>query len=174
METLPIIELRRIEANIVKPIFDEMVKAIGEEKAREILGNAIVRDAVEHGKRLGEREAGARDLAAFAALLPQWTKDDALEIEVLEQSPTRFDFNVTRCRYSEMYREMGLGEIGDLLSCGRDGSFCAGYNPDIRFTRTQTRMRGASHCDFRYRLDSGETPSGSTATYRSRNIGPNH
>ena len=50
-----------------------------------------------------------------------------------------------------MYTEMGLGEIGHLLSCNRDELFIVGYNPDIELTRTQTIMGGAHHCDFRYR-----------------------
>ena len=47
---------------------------------------------------------------------------------------------------------MGLGDIGDLLSCNRDGDFCIGYNPEMELERTQTIMKGASHCDFRYRM----------------------
>ncbi|MED5574441.1 MAG: L-2-amino-thiazoline-4-carboxylic acid hydrolase, partial [Pseudomonadota bacterium] len=87
-----------------------------------------------------------------------WTKDGALEIELLDASADTLNFNVKRCRYSEMYREMGVGEIGDLLSCQRDGDFCIGYNPDIEFTRTQTIMGGASHCDFRYKLKGTTKP----------------
>ena len=84
-----------------------------------------------------------------------WTKDDALTIEVLEDKPGVFDFNVKRCRYAETYRAMGLGAIGELLSCNRDGAFCEGYDPRIKLTRTQTIMGGASHCDFRYRSGPG-------------------
>jgi hypothetical protein len=50
-----------------------------------------------------------------------------------------------------MYKDMGLGEIGHLLSCQRDGTFCQGYDERLELTRTQTIMQGASHCDFRYR-----------------------
>jgi hypothetical protein len=56
---------------------------------------------------------------------------------------------------------MGLGEIGDIVSCNRDGAFCKGYDPRIALTRTQTIMSGASHCDFRYR--SGPSAAGLTA-----------
>ena len=155
MDDLPVIQLRRIEANVIKPIYEEMVRTLGRKQAREILGRAIERDAVAHGARLAEALDGPADLAAFADLLPNWQREDALEIEVLAQSEDSFDFNVTRCRYSEMYREMGLGEIGDLLSCNRDGAFCIGFNPDIELTRTQTIMKGASHCDFRYKAKTG-------------------
>jgi hypothetical protein len=151
LDDLPVIQLRRIEANVIKPIFEEMVRTLGPEQAREILGRAIERDAIAHGARLAEAIDGPADIDGFAALLPNWQKEDALQIEVLEQSEDSFHFNVNRCRYSEMYREMGLAEIGDLLSCNRDGAFCTGFNPDIKMTRTQTIMKGASHCDFRYR-----------------------
>mgnify|MGYP002626837284 CR=1 FL=1 len=148
---LPIIQLRRIEANIIRPIYEELVRELGRAKAREIIGRAVIRNAIEHGRNLAEQGSGANDIAGFAGLLPNWQKEDALEIEVLEQSEARFHFNVTRCRYAEMYRDMGLAEIGDLLSCNRDGAFCEGYNPDIKLARSQTIMSGASHCDFRYR-----------------------
>jgi hypothetical protein len=72
---------------------------------------------------------------------------------VLDEAPGVLDFNVRRCRYAESYRAMGLGDIGDILSCNRDGAFCEGYDFGIKLTRTQTIMGGASHCDFRYRSD---------------------
>lgn len=157
MTDLPIIQLRRIEANIIRPIYEEMVRELGKAKARQILGRAITRNAIEQGAGLAAQGEGANDIAGFAALLPNWQKEDALQIEVLDQDEDRFHFNVTRCRYAEMYREMGLSEIGDLLSCNRDGAFCEGYNPDIKLERSQTIMSGASHCDFRYRMEPGET-----------------
>lgn len=152
MKDLPIIHLRRIEANVIKPIFEEMVKELGHDRAREILGRAIANNAIAQGRDLAETSGVSRDLEGFAALLPNWQKEDALQIEVLEQAEDRFHFNVKRCRYAEMYRDMGLGEIGDLLSCGRDGAFCIGFNPQIKLERSQTIMQGASHCDFRYRM----------------------
>ena len=82
----------------------------------------------------------------------QPTAEDALEVDVLEQTNSRFNFNVTRCRYAEMYRDMGISELGSVLSCGRDGNFCAGFNPRLKLDRSQTIMRGAGCCDFRYSL----------------------
>jgi hypothetical protein len=148
---LGILARRRIEAAIIAPIYDEMRQAIGEAKARDILRRAIRRAAIDAGAEMAERAQGSADLESFKAILPLWTKDDALTIEVIDDAPGVLDFNVKRCRYAETYRAMGLGEIGDILSCNRDGAFCEGYDPRIRLTRTQTIMGGASHCDFRYR-----------------------
>jgi hypothetical protein len=57
---------------------------------------------------------------------------------------------VVQCRYAETYKAMGLGEIGHLPSCNRDGAFCEGYDPRLKLERTQTIMQGASYCDFKY------------------------
>jgi L-2-amino-thiazoline-4-carboxylic acid hydrolase len=149
---LGILARRKIEAAVIAPIYDEMRKAIGKTKAREILGAAIRRAAVAAGAEMAQRAQGRADLESFKSILHLWTKDDALTIEVIADEPGVFDFNVTRCRYAETYRAMGLGEIGDLLSCCRDGAFCEGYDPRLSLTRTQTIMSGASHCDFRYRV----------------------
>jgi L-2-amino-thiazoline-4-carboxylic acid hydrolase len=152
MTELGILARRKIEAEIIAPIYDEMRKAVGEEKAREILRAAIRRAAVAAGADLAKRAPGGADLESYKPLFfALWTKDDALRIEVLKDEPGVFDFNVTRCRYAETYRAMGLGGLGDVLSCNRDGAFCEGYDPRIELTRTQTIMGGASHCDFRYR-----------------------
>jgi hypothetical protein len=36
----------------------------------------------------------------------------ALEIQIVGKSDDHLDFNVTRCGYAELYRNMGLAEIG--------------------------------------------------------------
>jgi hypothetical protein len=91
-------------------------------------------------------------MEAFAKTLGRWQENGALEIEILEQSPERLSFNVTRCRYAEMYRALGLSDLGASLSCERDGALVEGFNPDITLTRTQTIMEGASCCDFRFQV----------------------
>ena len=150
-ENLSIIERRRIEAELAKAIFDVMVAELGIARAREILARGIIASAKKQAASFrSSAPDGKTGLQSFADLLPLWMKDDALQIEVLQRSDEHFDFNVTRCRYAEMYRAMGLGEIGDILSCNRDGAFCEGYDARIKMTRTQTIMKGASHCDFRY------------------------
>ena len=150
---LPILEQRRIEANIIKPIYEEMVERLGKQQAGNILRAAITKDSVAQGAAYAKGEGGNTTLEGFHELLPQWKANGALEVEMLEESDTQVHYNVTRCMYAEMYREMGLAEIGHILSCGRDGTFCTGYNSNIKLDRTQTIMQGASHCDFRYRWD---------------------
>ncbi|WP_457580607.1 L-2-amino-thiazoline-4-carboxylic acid hydrolase [Ensifer canadensis] len=150
---LGILARRRIEAGIIAPIYEAMREEIGEERAQAILDKAVSRAAIEAGKAFAAKTPGGTNLRTFQELQDLWTQDDALTIEVTKATDDEFHYNVKRCRYAETYREMGLGHIGHLLSCNRDGVFCTGYDPRITLERTQTVMQGASHCDFRYRLN---------------------
>lgn len=154
-ETLdvPVLLKRKLQAEVIGPIFAEMVATLGEQQAAEILDAAIRKSAVAEGRAFAARLPGGKPtLADFVKLFELWTAGGALEIDVLEASDTAYDFNVTRCRYAETYKAMGLGHIGHLLSCNRDGSFCEGYAPHMDLERKQTIMEGAPCCTFRYRL----------------------
>lgn len=148
---LPTLVKRRIQAEAIGPIFAEMVAQIGEEKASAILDSAIRKAAIAEGKHFAALAPGGKtSMADFIKLYDLWTHDSALEIEVLEANDTTFNFDVTRCRYAEEYKAMGLGKIGHLMSCNRDGTFCQGYDPKIGMERKHTIMAGAKRCTFRY------------------------
>ena len=149
-EGLSMLEKRRIEAEILKEVYETLKASHGEEVAKKTIAESVRRSAIEQAKQFAQAAPGGPSLKAFQDVMPLWTKGGALEIEVKEQSDSSFAFNVTRCRYAETYKAMGLGEIGHLLSCNRDGAFIEGYDPELKFERTQTIMQGASHCNFRY------------------------
>ena len=147
-----ILARRTIEAGIIAPIYAEMRDRLGEDMAQSILDSAIPKAAIAAGSNFAAKTPGGTSLRTFQELQDLWTQDDALVIEVTKATDTEFHYNVKRCRYVETYREMGLGHIGHLLSCNRDGVFCTGYDPRITLERSQTVMEGASHCDFKYRF----------------------
>ena len=88
--------------------------------------------------------------------LQDWTRDDALQIDVLEQNDEELHFDVKRCRYAEMYKALGIPELGAVFSYNRDFALIDGFNEKAKLTRTQTIMQGASHCDFRYEFPKQE------------------
>lgn len=154
---LSLLRQREIEARIVGPLIRAFAAEVGRERALEIAA-AVIRDlARESGAELA-RLLGERTLEAFAQSLDRWRANGALEIELLEQSPRRLSFNVTRCRYAEMYRALGLADLGGSLSCQRDFALAEGFNPAIELTRTQTIMGGAPFCDFRFRSTGPDEP----------------
>ena len=147
---LSMLEKRRIEAEILKEVYLTLKESHGEETAKKTIAESVRRSAIEQARGFAAAAPGGPSLKAFQDVMPLWTKGGALEIDVKEQSEESFAFNVVRCRYAETYKAMGLGEIGHLLSCNRDGAFCEGYDPRLALERTQTIMQGASHCDFKY------------------------
>lgn len=156
MAEIPVLEKRRLQAQVIKPIWEELVRRLGEKDAMDILDVAIRKAAIAEGQMLAEASPGGdTSMPAFVRLYENWKTGGALETTTLRADADNFDFDVSRCRYAEMYREMGLGKIGHLLSCNRDGTFVEGYNPDIKMTRDQTIMAGHARCTFRYRVEKG-------------------
>ena len=149
---LPLLHQREIEAKIVGPLIRAFAGEIGQERALAIVSRAITDLARNSGAELAE-SVGDASLVAFASALDRWKEGGALEIDVLDASSERLSFNVTRCRYAEMYRSIGLGDLGASLSCRRDFALIEGFNPEISLERTQTLMEGASHCDFRFKTN---------------------
>jgi L-2-amino-thiazoline-4-carboxylic acid hydrolase len=152
-EGLSMLEKRKIEAEILKEVYETLKASHGEAVARQTIKESVRRSAIAQAQAFAAAAPGGTSLKAFQDVMPLWTTGGALEIEVKEQTDKTFAFNVTRCRYAETYKAMGLGEIGHLLSCNRDGAFCEGYDPKLKLERTQTIMQGASHCNFRYRYE---------------------
>lgn len=149
-----LLKRREIEARIVAPLLERLATEYGEgvyDVAREV----IIGVARDSGAALAE-QVGDDSLMGFARGLAEFSADGALESEVVDITETTFGFDVHRCRYAEMYRALGIEQLGATLSCNRDGSLVEGFNPNIKFTRTQTLMQGADHCDFRFELE--ETP----------------
>ena len=150
-ERVGVLLRRQIEARVLAPIIEAFAKEIGRERTLEIVGRTIKEIARAQGREMAQR-AGGNGVNQLVARGEAWKKDDALHTVTLRQDETSYEYNVTRCRYAEMYKELGIPEVGFLLSCNRDFSFGEGFNPRLRLTRTQTIMQGASFCDFRYRL----------------------
>ncbi len=147
---ITILHQREIEAKVLGPVIRAFAEAVGVEKAIEVLRGVITDLAHKDGADLA-RSIGESSLEAFASTIGRWTEGGALEIDVLEQTPERFSYNVTRCRYAEMYERLGIRDLGATLSCQRDFTLAEGFNPEFKLERTQTIMRGAPYCDFRYR-----------------------
>lgn len=148
---LPLLQQREIEARIVGPLVRAFAEEVGRDRALEIVAG-VIRDLAREGGAELARVLGDSSLGAFAQSLDRWREGGALEIQILEQSADRLSFDVTRCRYAEMYRALGLADLGASLSCQRDFALAQGFNPEIELTRTQTIMGGAPSCDFRFRM----------------------
>jgi len=157
-QRIGVLARREAEARILSPIIDALGERFGREEVIEIIKGTIIKIAQEQGGELNQ-QMGGNGSEEFMGSLKYWKKDNALELDVLEQSEEHLNFNVTRCRYAEMYQELGIPELGSVLSCNRDFALIQGFNRDAKLKRTQTIMSGASHCDFRFTFPAGKTKS---------------
>ena len=149
--TIPVVEQAKAQARVLVPLIKALRGELGEERA-----NALVRKVLaDYYRGLGKASWQKRGSdAAEEKLEETWQSfaaGDALEYKVLKKSPDAYELNVTECRYAKFYKELGEPELGFLLVCSQDFTFFEGYD-GVQLERTQTIMQGASHCDFRYRL----------------------
>ena len=151
MAELSLLERRRLEAGVLVPVIRAMQAEFGEERVNEVVGRTIK----EIARAQGEEARRAGNIDTMQALANRFQngvlREGSLIVDVVENDEARFGFNVTRCKFMEMYEEMGARDLGFLLSCNRDFAMFEGMAPGLAFDRTQTRMEGASYCDFRYR-----------------------
>lgn len=153
---IPLIEQFKIQAQVLVPLVKALQAELGEERA-----NAIVREALgdwyrKTGEKWWQKQQGSNFGDNMACAFDGFAAGNALDYDVITQAPDAFDVNVTRCRYAEFYKKLGVPELGFLLVCGADFRVTDGYGADVQLTRTQTIMQGASHCDFRYTLKKPE------------------
>jgi hypothetical protein len=144
-----LLKQREIEAAIVAPLFRAFAAEIGADRAYEIVAG-VVRGLAKEAGCAAAVSVGGNDLSHLKAAIDKWKAGGALELTVLRDDARAFEFDVTRCLYAEMYARLGLADLGPILSCSRDAAMVDGFNPDLHFSRTQTLMEGASHCNFRY------------------------
>jgi L-2-amino-thiazoline-4-carboxylic acid hydrolase len=146
-----LIKCREIEGLIAVPLIKGFMEECGEEKAVD-RARRVIQDLAREAGRKAAEHLGSNNLADLASLMETWSEGGVLVEEILEKTDRTCFFNVTRCRYAELYGDLGIREFGYTLSCCRDEPFIKGFNPLIKFERTQTIMEGACICDFRLSL----------------------
>lgn len=160
MTNVPNLERRRIQAEMIKPIYDELVPMIGKREARDLLARAVRRSVLAEARKAADAQPGpGRSMESFSRNFEKTYADQGpaagLDVEVKRSDAAHLDFDVTRCRFVEMYDELGLGEVADVLSCNRDGQFATAFDPNITLERAQTIAQGAPTCTFRYTYAKG-------------------
>src|SRR6185369_9766824 len=93
--------------------------------------NALVRKAIgpiyrHYGEVWWEQGAGDFN-QVLSTSFRRFASGEALDYQVVEQSPDTFDVDVTRCRYAQFYQELGEPELGFLLTCSADYALAEGF-----------------------------------------------
>ena len=148
---VPLIEQVKIQAQILVPLVKALQVELGRERkhdlVRRTLGDIYRRYGQEFQGRKDEANVGHLMASAFAT----YARGGALDYELREQSHNGVEIAVTRCQYAAFFKEIGEPELGFLLVCSADFPLAEGMDPDLKLTRSQTIMQGASSCDFHYK-----------------------
>jgi len=153
--TLEITHLQRreIQAPIAACLIRGFARVMGQDKAVEVATAAVQEDAMLAGKRMADKYGGNSMNELGRIVREVWAEDDAMTIRILEETEQTLRFDVTRCRYAELYEKAEMKELGFCLSCCRDEPFTKGFNPRAKLLRSQTIMQGSSLCDFLFVLE---------------------
>lgn len=149
--SVSVIEQAKIQAQVLLPLVKALQAELGEARANALVRNALGALYRGYGEAFWRAKNDADLGKTIESAFKAYARDDALSLDILEQSHDAFAFNVTKCRYAEFYKALGEPELGFLLVCTADYAIADGFDPDVQLTRTQTLMQGAPHCDFRYR-----------------------
>jgi len=133
--SISVLEQAKIQSRVLVPLIKALQAELGEARAnalvRRTLGELYRRYGEEFWQAKNERNLGE----AIASAFKTYARDDALEYRVREQAQDE---------------ALGEPDLGFLLVCSADFDTAEGFGGDVKLTRTQTIMQGASHCDFRY------------------------
>lgn len=149
LNEIGVLKRREIEARLLAPIVDALGNRFGRHEVLEVVRDVITGIARRQGRDLATR-LGSNDLQAYGTSVEPWSRNDALQLRILDQNDSVLNFDVTKCRYAELYRSLGIEELGGILSCGRDASFIEGFNGEIALERKHTILQGFPACDFRF------------------------
>jgi hypothetical protein len=144
------LQRRKIEGRVLIPFIEACRERFGEAATRDLVLTTVRRLAAKEGEQWAARFGSG--LAALQRVAEDvWAAGGGMDIDLIQRTADRFDFNVTRCGYAAFYHELGLADIGALVHCGRDHAMAAGFDSDIELVRSGTIMEGKPCCDFRFR-----------------------
>jgi L-2-amino-thiazoline-4-carboxylic acid hydrolase len=151
------LQRRKIEGRVLIPFIQACRERFGEEATRDLVVTTIRRIAGQEGEQWAKHFGDG--LAALERIADEvWAGGGGMDIDVIQRTGERLDFNVTRCGYAAFYQEMGVADIGALVHCSRDHAMAAAFDPDIELVRTGTIMEGKPCCDFRFRKKPPDSP----------------
>ena len=129
------------------PIIRDFENEFGKEAVRAVLEARIQRN-IERAQNNSDYKDRAPDFEKARKGIEFFSAGEALRYDVIACDKDTLQFDVKDCQYAKMMAELNATDLGFLIVC--QGDFAAAYRSGMELTRSQTKMQGFSHCDFRY------------------------
>jgi predicted ArsR family transcriptional regulator len=143
----------KIQAQVLVPVMRALRAELGKAKADAIVGKALRDWSQEAFAAIGGGidGSGRRRWSAMQGHMNE-ISGPSVEFETQRKDQEAFEFDVTRCRFAEFFRELNEPELGALLACATDFDIAATSDGAVKLEREQTIMQGAPSCTFRYKF----------------------
>jgi len=157
---ISVLDQAKLQAQVLIPVLRALRAELGRECADRLAIGALRAWLREGFQRLGAQIPGSpKDkFDALWAMGVSRIQENDLDIVTLKQEPGTQEFNVTRCRYAEFFRQLGEPELGAVLLCETDFHVAEVGSPEVELVRTQTIMEGDSCCDFCIHTKRNQSP----------------
>ena len=152
---ITLLQQREIEARVLAPLIRAFCSEFGEERALGVVRRAIQDVAREAGRAAAAAHGGGLE-SLKKNCIAKFNEGGALTVTPRRDDGECCVFDVTRCKFAELYKELGCADLGAALSCERDAAFLEGFDEGLEFERSETLMEGGARCDFCYRKRSAE------------------
>lgn len=100
-------------------------------------------------KKIGE--SNPNDIQTFVRLLEEGCIGSHEWVREINE-PNRVRYRFTKCRWAEIFHELGRPDIGRWF-CESDYSICRAFNPKMKLKRTKTLMNGDDFCDHEFFIE---------------------
>jgi hypothetical protein len=130
----------------------EMEKELGKEQAHNIVRKA--RDRL-HTDRYQKLFSNRESIESFQDYLI-YTKDTennpfskARTVSNIVETSEAYSYHVDECLWAKTFKELKAADIGELLC---EGAFhqVSCVNPNLKFHRSMTLMKGDPYCDYKF------------------------
>lgn len=147
------LEQVKIQSRILVPLVKALRQEMGEQRANEFVKSVLGNLYREYGKAYWAKQEADSANKKLNTLWDMLAGGEALDYDVVSDTPTAFNLDIKRCGYAEFFKEFGEPELGFLFCCSSDVPMSEGFGSAVKLDVKQTIMQGASHCEFRYRLN---------------------
>jgi predicted ArsR family transcriptional regulator len=148
-----LLDKTRMQAQVLVPVLRALRAELGKDKADAIVKQALRDWSKQLFAAIGDGIEGSprRKWAAIQTVFGEISGRE-VDFEILRQDKEALELDVTRCRFAEFFRALGEPELGALLICEADFDIAAVGVGEVTLARTQTIMKGAPTCTFRYKF----------------------
>lgn len=152
---ISLLDQLKIEAAVLVPVLEALRAELGKERADRLVTTALREWRRKVILRAGAHMPGSpkEKWEAFREANRQKVGAD-VDFDVLEDDGRVLDVDITGCRYADLFGALGEPGLGAALACECDDHMADVVGPELEYRRTQTIMKGATCCDFRYRMKS--------------------